>query len=471
MRWGLVVLAVFLATCGAAPAKQSASWTKTDVTITAHDGVKLASTVYLPTGTPPAAGWPAIMMFHGLGGTRADMNTLAEQSFANDGYVVLTSDHRGHGASGGLFNVDGPDEIRDVGDLWTYLGQRGDVDMKHVGAWGISLGGGVVWGALKIGVPFAAAETVETWVDLYQALAPNNLAKSGAVFSFLNSVPESRTDPALLAIKSDALNSTNLPAIKAYADARSVRDAFPMITTPVEVFQGRRDFAFGIEQGLEAYNGLGGFKRLYIGDFGHPPSTFPGPDITEVVAEGTTWFNRFLKGAAGSDATPVELAPDPWQGRAVPYARLPKLVTVRTNTVQIKKTIGASGKIVTTLKLPARKLESFGAPVVTVTASTRTQAKQLVAVLEAVKGSTSTIVSEGGTALPTARKSYTVSFPLISDTALIQKGSKLRLTLSWTSTAQNAANLLYLTGVPDGSSLTVKSAYVTLPTLKVPVSG
>jgi hypothetical protein len=50
-------------------------------------------------------------------------------------------------------------------------------------------------------------------------------------------------------------------------------------------------------------------------------------------------------------------------------------------------------------------------------------------------------------------------------------GSKLRVTLSWTSTAQNPANLLYLTGVPDGSSLTIKRLQVTLPVLKTPISG
>ena len=63
-----------------------------------------------------------------------------------------------------------------------------------------------------------------------------------------------------------------------------------------------------------------------------------------------------------------------------------------------------------------------------------------------------------------------MSFPLISDTALIARGSKLRVTLSWTTTAQNAANLLYLTGVPDGSSLTIKSARITLPVLRTAVS-
>jgi alpha-beta hydrolase superfamily lysophospholipase len=468
----LVVACALVCLCGGGGtgALAKTGFTKTDVTITASDGTPLASTLYEPTGTPPAGGWPAVVMFHGLGGTRQDMNTIAEATFANEGYAVLTTDHRGHGQSGGLFNTDGPREIQDAHDLFDWLAARPEIDRKHIGAWGISLGGGVVWNALEAGVPFAAAEVVETWVDLYQSLAPNNLSKSGAVFQFLSSVPPARTDPELTAIKDDALNSRNLASIRAYAAARSVRSSLAQIKTPVEIFQGRRDFAFGIEQGEEAYAGLGGPKRLYIGDFGHSPSTFPGPDVAEVFTEGDRWFNSYLKGVAFTDKTPVELAPDPWTGRANPYARLPKLATVRTRTNALHRTMDSRGKIVTTFALPARKLESFGPPVVTVTASTKTQAQQLVAVLEAVKGSTATIVSEGGTMLP-ARKAYTVSFRLISDTALIAKGSKLRLTLSWTSTAQDPANLLYLTGVPDGSSLTVKSAYVTLPVLKNPISG
>jgi hypothetical protein len=83
---------------------------------------------------------------------------------------------------------------------------------------------------------------------------------------------------------------------------------------------------------------------------------------------------------------------------------------------------------------------------------------------------TKSILSEGGTLLPTARKSWQLSFPLIADTALIAPGSKLRVTLSWTSLAHDPANLLYLTGVPDGSTLTVKTLRVTLPVLKTPVS-
>jgi predicted acyl esterase len=471
-RGFLVASVCALIWCGGATA---APWTKTDLNVTATDGEQLASTLYEPVGAPPVGGWPAIIMFHGLGGTRASMNTIAELTFANEGYAVLTSDHRGHGQSTGLFNTDGPMEVEDALALFNWLAARPEIDKAHIGAWGISLGGGIVWQALRAGVRFAAAEVNETWVDLYQALVPQNLAKTGAIFQFLNSVPTDRTSPELIAIKGDALANRNPSKLKAYATERSVRLDLPRISTPTLVFQGRRDFAFGLEQGIAAYKGLAGAKRLYIGDFGHAPSTFPGPDSGIVFAEASDWFGRFLKNDMNGIDTrkPVELAPDPFrEAQNVSYAGLPPTTSVKTKTVKVNKTFGSRGKAVVSLALPKKKLEVFGAPVVSVTATTKTNATQLVAVLEAVApNGTSSIISEGGTALAGGRKAWNVSFPVISDTALIARGSKLRVTLSWTSTAQNGANLLYLTGVPDGSSLTIKTLRITLPVLKNPISG
>jgi X-Pro dipeptidyl-peptidase (S15 family) len=225
-----------------------------DQVIRSTDGVQLATTLYEPRGKRTATGWPAIVMFHGIGGTRASMNTIAEQTFANEGFVVLTFDHRRHGESGGFFDADGQSEIAAAITLQKWLSARPEIDGTHIGAWDISLGGGVVWRTVQFS---DAAVVNETWVDLYGALAPNDLAKSGALFGLLSQT----------------------------------------------------------------------------------------------------------------------------------------------------------------------------------------------------------------------KKAWKTSFPLIHDTALVSRGSKLRLTLSCTSTAQSPANLLYLTGVPGRSSLTIKSASVKLPVLRRPISG
>ena len=166
------------------------AWAKQDVAIPTSDGVKLASTLYLPDGQPPTGGWPAIMLLHGLGGDREDMNTLAELAFLpGEEYAVLTFDARGHGETGGLFTLDGPREVADVSEAFAWLAARPDIADDRIGAWGISYGGGAIWNALAAGVPFAAAETCQTWTDLYSALFPQDLSKSGAVARLFTEVP------------------------------------------------------------------------------------------------------------------------------------------------------------------------------------------------------------------------------------------------------------------------------------------
>ena len=65
----LAVLAVALVLAPAAHA-----FAKHDLKLRMSDGVELAATFYVPDGLQPGAGWPAVMMFHGLGQTRATMN-------------------------------------------------------------------------------------------------------------------------------------------------------------------------------------------------------------------------------------------------------------------------------------------------------------------------------------------------------------------------------------------------------------
>src|SRR6266566_6289763 len=141
MRFFLLFSLVFGLTAGPAGATGFSSG---DVALPMDDGVSLAATLYLPDGTAPQGGWPAVMLFHGLGGTRASMAPIATGFLANDGYAVLAYDARGHGASGGVVTLDGPREIQDARTAFDWLTARADVSDTQVGALGISLGGGAV---------------------------------------------------------------------------------------------------------------------------------------------------------------------------------------------------------------------------------------------------------------------------------------------------------------------------------------
>ena len=108
------------------------------------------------------------------------------------GYAALTFDARGHGQSEGLVSIDGPREIQDVRELFGWLAAQPGVNGQRIGAFGYSYGGGAIWRATAEGVPFAAIEPAITWTDLYSALLPQDLARSGVLLGFWQSIQAAR---------------------------------------------------------------------------------------------------------------------------------------------------------------------------------------------------------------------------------------------------------------------------------------
>ena len=56
------------------------------------------------------------------------------------------------------------------------------------------------------------------------------------------------------------------------------------------MFQGRYAHAFDVTQAENAFAGAAGPRHLYVGQFGHTPSMFPGPDFNYVMSQGVAWL-------------------------------------------------------------------------------------------------------------------------------------------------------------------------------------
>jgi predicted acyl esterase len=468
----------FAALTLAAPSTASA-FAKTDLTIRMSDGVGIAATYYVPDGAPPIGRWPTVLMLHGLGETRTttrnavgmSINSIAETQLVPQGYAVLTFDARGHGASGGLVSIDGPREIQDLRELVNWLGSQASVNPDRIGAFGYSYGGGAVWRATAEGVPFAAIEVAAAWTDLYAALAPQGLARSGVILGFWQSIA-ARAAPEVEPIVRDALDGRNLGAVRAFAAQRSTRQLLGRVKVPTFMLQGRRDFAFDLSHAFDPFARLKAPKRLYIADFGHAPSPLPQGELEHVLPEMRLWFDRFLKGLPnGIDKRPrVEVAPDPWTGRTFSYRALPAR---RTLSLRFggAGTIGYREKVARTGPRRRGRLETFGAPVLRVSLASTTDWPHVVAVLSALTPQGKEIVvSAGGARTSLARRPKRVKIRMISQATAVPRGSRLRLTIAATSTAQSAGNLLYLTGVPRSAQLEVGPARLALPVLARPIS-
>jgi predicted acyl esterase len=456
-----VVLAFLL---WAAPA---GAFSQQDVTLTMDDGVTLAATLSLPDGTPPAGGWPGIVFLHGLAGNRQQVTAVAERyGFAGQQYAVLAFDARGHGQSGGLVSIDGPREVADTRAVFDWLRARPDVADDRIGAWGISYGGGAIWNSLVSGVPWAAVEVVETWVDLYDALVPQGLVKTGLAAGLASSIPDDRKSPGLKTVQAAAFAGTDTDALAAWARERSSLSRLRGVRTPVFLMQGRRDFLFAIDQATRAYAALQGPKRLWLGNHGHSPSTFPAADTTAMLREGRQWFDRFLRGVRnGIDAKPPIVLADEGRATTRSFRTLPPSAT-STTTFTPRRTIAPGGKVVVRTAPQARRTEIFGSPTVRVSADVRGGWSRLVAVLVArAPGGKEVIVSAGG--VPTAAGSRTYTIRLLDQATVVPRGARYELTLASSSTAQSTGNLLYLDlPMAAGSRLTVKRVDLRLPSLR-----
>src|SRR5262245_17245969 len=461
------------------PATASA-FTKEDRLITMSDGAKIAATYYVPDGTPPAGGWPAVMLLHGLGGSRTDtgtplgmsLNSVAETQLVPQGYAALTFDARGHGQSEGVVSIDGPREIQDVRELFNWLAARPGVNGQRIGAFGYSYGGGANWRAAAEGVPLAAIEPAIAWTDLYSALVPRTLARAGAVPGLWHSIQAS-APPGLDAIVNDAITGQNLAAVHAFADQRSVRKLLGSIRMPTFLMQSRRDFAFNTDQALTAYSRLKAPKRLYLGDFGHPPAPNPPGEAAHILPEARQWFDRYLKGLPnGIDRKPpIEAARDPWNGRTFSYRKLPARKTVRVG-FRGGATIGSTGKVVRIARRFRTRAETFGAPQLRVALASSNGWPQVVVVLSALTPQRKEIVvSAGGARVRLGPRPKQVAIRLISQVTAIPRGSRLKLTIAATSTAQSPGNLLYLTSVPRSSRLVVGPMRLSVPLMAKPISG
>jgi predicted acyl esterase len=461
--WLAVLAAALVLSVGEAT---GAAFANEDVVIPMDDGVSIVATLYVPEGAAPTGGWPALVFLHGLSGNRTQMNTLVEAYGFQREYAVLTFDARGHGESGGLVTIDGPREVKDTRAVRDWLAARPEVSDTKIGAWGISYGGGAIFNSLVAGVPWTAAATVETWTDLYSALMPQRLVKSGLVAGLAGSIPEAKRDPSLAVLQAAAFGG-NTAAVRTWAEARSSLSKLGSVKTPVLMAQGRRDFLFGIDQGSRAFQRLKGPKALYVGLHGHAPSTFPAADTNALMTRVRAWFDRYVKGRSSAPRVPsFMLASDRPRVHVTASSALPK--TIRTQFVLPGNTNTARrGKLMRTVASPLESaVDVYGAPTVSAEITPSGGWSRLVAVLTAkTPAGQEILVSAGG--VPTSSTTRKVVIRLVDQATYLPRGSKLTLTLASSSTAQSTSNLLYLDlPMPDAARVRVGKIVLSLPVLR-----
>jgi ABC-2 type transport system ATP-binding protein len=461
VRVFLALLVAALACAGGASA--APGWT--EITINASDATPLACAYIIPSGTAPAGGWPGVILFHGLGQSHSDMEPYGSV-LAQFGFAALACDARGTGSSGGKFGLDGPRDVQDAQDLFSWFAARPDVSDTAIGALGLSLGGGEVWNAAAAGVPFKAIVPAITWTDLGQALNPDGVPKTGLLSILFQEPPLSGWDPTLAQSAQSLLQGDVTSGVKSSEAARSPRSHLHALTVPTLLLQGRHDFLFDIDQALAAYKLLAGPKRLYLGDLGHAPAKNPTAEQPTYLAEVLRWFDEYLAGGPKVGGG-VELAHDPWDGTTTSYNTLPRTETASVGLPGESFIKGAHDGS-RSARLTGGPHETFGDGAVTVHYSGATNYTHLVATVSIQGGST--IVTEG--AAPIKSSSGVVKIPLMNEAVLLPRGKRLRVRLGATSwdDVYNVGIPIYASAPPPGAAINIGNATLKLSFLKRAVS-
>ena len=463
----LVVVAVACADAATYPRAAGATSGWHAVTITASDSTPLACAYVVPDTAPPSGGFPGVILFHGLGQSHADMQPIGD-ALAQFGFAALACDARGTGASGGAFGLGGARDVQDAQDLCTWVAGRPDVSDTQIGAFGLSLGGGEVWNAAVAGVPFKAIVPAITWTSLGPALNPDGVPKTGLLGILSRAVPQSRWDPTLLQTAQSLLQGQVTPSVTSAEAARSSRTQLHSLTVPTLLLQGRHDFLFDLDQTIAAWKHLAGPRRMYLGDLGHPPAQNPAAEQSVYVSEAIFWFGHYLAGGPAL-APPglIEVAHDPWDGKQTVVQKLPATRKASVN-LPGEKTLSPGAFAARSARLTGGPHETFGDGFVTVHYSDAKSWTHLVATV-LVKGS-NTPVTEG--AAPIEASTGAVKIPLMNEAVRLPRGKKLLVMLGATS-ADDAYHLgvpIYASAAPQGASIQIGSATLTLSFLKHTVS-
>ncbi len=321
------------AAAGATPAA-AGSFTTTDVTITSHDGTDLAATLYRPDATGPH---PAVLMTHGWGSDRgSDRVVRKAETYAANGYVVLTYDSRGFGASGGVVGLDGPNEVSDVSHLIDWLAGRSEVAMDAAGDPTLGMDGYSYSGAIQL-LAAAADDRIDavvpriTWNDLNYATEPHGVVKVGWLTALLalgtidtwefDSGPGLDGDLFEWYLEAAIDNTLPQDAVTAFEE-RSPAEKMADVDVPTFLMQGWDDTLFKPVEALRTFRSLqakGVDANLLFYEGGHAVEGLSRTDSESAFMNGLAldFMDKHLKGASVSVPTVTEFLKQPgtWRHR------------------------------------------------------------------------------------------------------------------------------------------------------------
>lgn len=272
-----------------------------DFTVTSSlDGTQLVARYYRPVAEGT---YPVVLAPHGGGGT-VDSEAPRAARYAALGFVGVVWSARGHGTSGGLYDLFGPKTVQDTEDVLQWVishRAQTDADPDRAGAIGLSQGGGTANLIAARDPRIKVIAPGQTFSGLSESLHPNGCMKlsvDSAILGAAYTAQGARLDPTLLAPWSAYLTTgVGGSSVEAQWALRSPRTYVRRATQPTLWVQAFDDPLFPIDQALrmQALRARSDV-RLWLSWGGHFAAPSTAAELTAREGAWTGWLQHVLQG-------------------------------------------------------------------------------------------------------------------------------------------------------------------------------
>jgi predicted acyl esterase len=273
--------------------------TRVDFTLTMSDGTILDCTKFIPSGTPPSGGRPALILCHGYGGSKEDDMQDAED-YASDGIFSVCYSMRGQGNSGGLSNLMSTTEMNDFIAVVNYVKNQSNINVNKVGAMGGSQGGTIPLmaacynpGLLRCIISdVSSPEFATSWME-------NNSIKMTLLWTLSYGTDIARYNNQVKAYRNWILTDTpdKFDSLRYYMPInRDFMNKVGQNTTPLLVSTVWQDKFFSTYGFIKAINSLASPYRMYFGTFYAHGAEYSDPEDEYHTEFISSWMDYYLMG-------------------------------------------------------------------------------------------------------------------------------------------------------------------------------
>lgn len=261
--------------------------------VTMRDDVVLDATITIPAGTIPSGGFPGVILVHGYGGSKRDMEILAS-ILATYGYASLAYSVRGQGSSGGYSTTSGETERLDLNEVIQHFRTHQGINPDRMGVAGGSQGGIHAWMAAVFRMAGVRA-VVPTYATPHFAsdLIPGNCVSQALAREL--SLGSVRYAPDRDVVK-DLIIRDDYEDLQAYIASHDLERLLDSVQIPVFQGLGWKDALFPVNAGIRAAASLSARGIpiwSYYGTGGHSEPLNIN-ELTFMITRSIEWLDHWL---------------------------------------------------------------------------------------------------------------------------------------------------------------------------------